>query len=171
MTGPRLTLAGASGVVAVLAIGLAGLRSASRLWTSAAAAVTLGLLLGALLGVRLLKGKEQAACLGFALFGIVYLILVDWDWVGAQFGQDLTAGLGDLAESVVPAPNSSARANPLGTPMPTTSPEAMASHAVRVGNFLQISRMTLALLFGALGGTIASWLSRRDQRTPGESAD
>ena len=45
-------------------------------------------------GAWMLRGEEQAACLGFALFGIVYLVLVNWGWVGAQFGHDLTAGLG-----------------------------------------------------------------------------
>ena len=104
MNGPRLTLASLLGIVAVAALGMAGIRSATTLWTSAASTLTLGLFLGAILGSRLLRGSEQAFCLGFALFGIVYLVLVNWDWVGAQFGHDLTAGLGDLADSLVPMP-------------------------------------------------------------------
>src|SRR5262245_40111498 len=104
MNEPRLTLASLLGIVAVVALGLAGIRSATTLWTSVAATLCLGVLLGAVLGGWLLRGKEQAFCLGFALFGIVYLVLVEWDWVGAQFGHDLTAGLSDLAESWVPSP-------------------------------------------------------------------
>ena len=61
------------GIVAVIALGCVGLVSASTFWTSAAATITLGLLLGAVLGAVLLRGAEQAFLLGFALFGIIYL--------------------------------------------------------------------------------------------------
>jgi hypothetical protein len=77
------------GIVAVIALGCVGLVSASTFWTSAAATITLGLLLGAVLGVVLLRGPEQSFWLGFALFGIIYLLLVDWDWFGGQLGHDL----------------------------------------------------------------------------------
>ena len=90
---PRLTLASLMGLVAVIALGMAGLFSASTFWTAAAATVTLILLLGAVLGTILLRGAEWAFCLGFALFGVVYFVLVEWDWVGGQLGHDLTAGL------------------------------------------------------------------------------
>jgi hypothetical protein len=161
----RLTLASSLGIVAVVALGLTGLRSASTFWTSAAATLTLGLFLAAVLGAWLLRGREQAACLGFALFGIVYLILVNWDWVGAQFGHDLTAGLGDLADELVPSPLTASRANPAGTPLPTFRAEDMVARQVRVGNFLQISRMVLALLFGVAGACTAIFLVRRQDDT------
>jgi hypothetical protein len=161
MSGFRLTLASSLGIVAVVALGLTGLKSASTFWTSAAATLTLALFLAAVLGAWLLRRREQAACLGFALFGIVYLILVNWDWVGAQFGHDLTAGLGDLADELVPSPLTASRANPAGTPLPTFNPEDMAARQVRVGNFLQISRMVLALLFGLAGAYTAIFLVRR----------
>src|SRR5271166_5790986 len=101
---PRLTLASLMGLVAVSALGMTGLSSASTFWTAAAATVTLMLLLGAVLGAILLRGAEWAFCLGFALFGAVYFVLVEWDWVGGQLGHDLTAGLSDLADSIIPRP-------------------------------------------------------------------
>ena len=96
----RISIAGLLGIVAVIAIWLAGMRSASSLWTTAAATVTLALLLTALLAALLLDGADRAFCAGFALFAWSYLLLVNWDWVGGQFGHDLTAGLSDIAEAL-----------------------------------------------------------------------
>src|SRR5947209_13045240 len=95
----RISLAGSLGIVAVIAMGMAGMRSASSLWTTAAATITLGLLLSALIAARLLEGPDRAFWAGFALFGWSYLVLVNWDWVGGQFGHDLTGGLSDAAEA------------------------------------------------------------------------
>ena len=169
MNGPRLTVASLLGIVALAAFGLAGIRSATTLWTSAAATLTLALFLGVVLGAWMLRGKEQVFCLGFALFGIVYLVLVDWDWVGAQFGHDLTVGLGDLADSLIPMPVVATQPSPAGFAFPPLPgpPEALAARQVRVGNFVQISRMFLALLFGLTGGYVALYLARRAQSNHG----
>jgi hypothetical protein len=101
MIGPRFSLANLLGIVAVIALGLTGLSSATTFWTSAAATVTLGLLLAALLGAVLLRGADRAFWLGFALFGGTYLVLVEWDWIGGQLGHDLTAGLSGVADSIL----------------------------------------------------------------------
>jgi hypothetical protein len=169
MNGPRLTLASLLGIVAVVALGLAGIRSATTIWTSAAATLCLGVLLGSVLGACLLRGKEQAFCLGFALFGIIYLLLVEWDWVGAQFGHDLTAGLTDLAEALVPSPAVATQASPTGF-APNVPFELLAARQIRVGNFVQISRMLLALIFGLAGGYVGLFLVRRPPGADNERA-
>ena len=185
----RISLAGSLGIVAVIAMGLAGMRSASSLWTTAAATVTLALLLAAVIAARLLDGLDRAFWAGFALFGWSYLLLVNWDWIGGQFGHDLTAGLSDIGEAMfakveVPTPPQppatafSARTAPdaaiapepgAAIPAPATrfvvvSPEAyheeVRARQIKLGNFVQISRMFLALLFGLLGGLIASVIAR-----------
>jgi hypothetical protein len=166
MNGPRVTLAGLLGIVAVAALGLAGIRSATTFWTSVASTLTLGLLLGAILGARLLRGNEQVFCLGFALFGTVYLVLVNWDWVGSQFGHDLIAGLGDLAEFLIPTPVVATPASARGF-SPSVPFELLAARQVRIGNFVQISRMALALLFGLAGGFMAVVLARRSHSERG----
>ncbi len=114
---PRLMLASLMGLVAMVALGMASLFSASTFWTAAAATVTLMLLLGAVLGTILPRGAEWASCLGFALFGVVYFVLVEWDWVGGQLGHDLTAGLIDLAKSMIPSPVVATRSSALGIPI------------------------------------------------------
>jgi hypothetical protein len=174
LKGPRFSLAGLMGIVAVIALGCVGLVSASTFWTSAAATITLGLLLGSVLGVVLLRGREQSFLLGFALFGIVYLLLVDWDWFGGQLGHDLTAGLSDVAESIIPFP--AVATAPMASPFPAPSPslppstarlEPIAAHSVKIGNFVQIGRMTLALLFALAGGCIGRLLfDRRHRQEP-----
>jgi hypothetical protein len=163
MRQPRLTLSSLMGIVGVLALGMGGLASSTRIWTSAAATLTLFLLLSAALGGFLRSGHERAICTGFAIFGGAYLFLVNWDWVGAQFGHDLTAGLGDLADSLIPRlpyPLAAPAAGQ-GAMVPLGPSEMLAARQVRIGNFLQISRMLLALLFGLAGGWVGGFLSRR----------
>ena len=163
----RISIAGLLGIVAVIAIWLAGMRSASSLWTTAAATVTFVLLLTALLAGRLLDGTDRAFWAGFALFGWSYLVLVNWDWVGGQFGHDLTAGLSDIAEAMFDDV-------PLAAGLPSTpsTPSAPAvansqilslvrARQIKLGNFVQIGRMTLSLAFGLLGGSIAWGLAAR----------
>src|SRR4051794_34815811 len=133
MNAPRLSIAGLLGIVAVAALGMTGLRSATTFWTSAAGTITLGLFLGSILGACMLRGRERAGCVGFALFGIVYLILVNWDWIGGQFGISLTAGLGDLADTLVPKPPLASGPNAGGTPRLAVATEVLAARQVRVG--------------------------------------
>jgi hypothetical protein len=185
----RISLASMLGIVAVMAMGLAGIVSASTLWTTVAATVTLALLLSAAIAARLLDGLERAFWAGFALFGWTYLLLVNWDWVGGPFGHDLTAGLSDVAEVMfaevtvtappqpppMPAlgqtpPSASPNSNrPLVNPVPTpVTPvlsnsqylELVRARQIKLGNFVQIGRMFLALLFGLLGGVIARTIAQ-----------
>jgi hypothetical protein len=200
----RISLAGALGIVAVIAMGLAGMRSASSLWTTAAATVTLALLLSAMIAARLLDGLDRAFWAGFALFGWSYLLLANWDWIGGQFGHDLTAGLSDVAEAMFakvevpiqlqpPATAFAARTAPdvaikpdpgVAIPAPATrfavvSPEEfheeVRARQIKLGNFVQIGRMFLALAFGLLGGLIARALAHArafaaDPREPPSTA-
>ncbi len=157
---PQLSLASLMGLIAVIALGITGVISASSFWTSAAATATLGLLLAAVLGAFLLRDAEHAFCLGFALFGVVYLVLVDWDWVGGPLGHDLTAGLRDAADQILPTPAIASSASASGAPVPI-SVESLAARQVRVGNFVEISRMALAIGFAWIGAFLGRWFDER----------
>jgi hypothetical protein len=100
----QFSMMGMLGLVAVVAVGCASLKYATVLWTSVAATVALGLLLAAVLGAVFLRGQDRGFAAGFALFGIVYLMMVNWSAVGGQTGHGLTGGLSDLAEWVHPEP-------------------------------------------------------------------
>ena len=165
MRGPRMTLASLLGLVGLLALGMAGLVSSSTVWTSAAATLTLGLLLGAVLGIVLLGGRERAFCLGFFLFGGVYLVLVEWDWIGGQFGQDLTFGFRDFADGIIPSPKIATPSSPTGFPPGVVRLEPLASRQVRIGNFVEIGRMALAMLFAIVGGVVAVMLTQLSTQT------
>ena len=142
----RISLSTVLAIIAFIALGLAGLTSASGLATAATATVTLALLLAATLGAGLLAGSDRAFWLGFAVFGWTYLVLVNWDWIGGQFGHDLAAGLGEFAERLVPE----------GSPF-----EDWQIRQARVGNLVQIIRMLSSLLFALGGGFIARAFARR----------
>ncbi len=177
----RISLATLLAIVAVVALGMAGMVSSSRFWTAAAATVTLAMLLAAVLAAGLLSGIDRAFWTGFALFGWVYLLLVNWDWVGGQFGHDLTAGLSAVAETIFPevtitgppqVSSSVPSAPPVGTPAlaPAPSPATIASfnffemaqqRQIKIGNFVQIGRMLLALLFALVGGFLARTMAER----------
>jgi hypothetical protein len=171
----RISLATLLGIVAVVALGLAGMTSASRLATAALATVTLALLLAAILAAWLLAGSDRAFWVGFALFGWTYLVLVNSDWVGGQFGHDLTADLSDVAEMMVPevqvlsvaTPGLGARAAP---PQPAIDwAESMRQRQMKIGNFVQIARMLLSLCFALVGGFLARRIAQRHELRSGSS--
>jgi hypothetical protein len=92
----------------------------------------------------------------------VYLVLVEWDWIGGQFGHDLTRALGELAERVFPAPSVSSAA-PVFTQVPL---EQLRVQQGQVGNFVEVGRMIAALLFGIVGGYAALVMVRRREQPP-----
>jgi hypothetical protein len=121
MSSFRISLASVLGIVAVLALALAGVTSASSVWTALAATVALALLLTAVLAAWILRGPDRAFCAGFAVFGWAYLVLVNWDWVGGQFGHDLTVIFSEAAEVLLPEVPAPARPTPLPPAQPATA--------------------------------------------------
>ncbi|HMF35150.1 MAG TPA: hypothetical protein VKF17_00860 [Isosphaeraceae bacterium] len=94
-------------------------------------------------------------------------MLVEWDWVGGQLGHDPTAGLVDLAESMIPSPVTAPRASARGVPIPVPV-ETLAARQIRVGNFVQISRMALALCFALIGGYLGRAFNERQRGLTGQ---
>ncbi len=172
MTGTsRFTIAGMLWGVAAIGIWLASLRSSSTVWTTVAATMTLAALLTGVLGALVTQRPSRASWLGFAIFGWVSLILVEWDWIGGPLGHDLTAALGAMAEYLLPEP---ATKSLLPTALPrgrvTFAPNAayleeIQQRSIKLGNFVQIGRMTLSLLFGLIGGRIGQILVARSDET------
>ena len=170
---PRgISIAGLSGLIILIGTGLAALRMATVVWTNVASTVVLALLLTAVAGAIFVRGPERAYWTGFAIFGWTYLLFVNGSWIGGQFGYDLTSGLGELAESMIPVETPS---NPAGRGI--IAMELLASRSVKVGNFVQIGRLFLALLFAIIGGLVARAFAGRaepfDHRdpTPAERRD
>jgi hypothetical protein len=171
----RITILGMVGLVAMLGFWLASLMAATPWWTSAASTVTLAILLSSLLAAYHFRGLDRAYWSGFALFGITYLILVNWDWIGGQFGHDLTGGLSEFAETVLSSdPRTPTLAPGMGAPMAYRANEKTIGKAlelvIRRGNFVQIGRMGLTLFFAIVGGLIARFLAARGAQIDAGSA-
>ena len=169
---PRgISIAGLSGFIILIGTGFAALRIATVAWTNVASTVVLALLLTAVAGAIFVRGPERAYWTGFAIFGWTYLLFVNGSWIGGQFGHDLTSGLGELAESMIPVETPS---NPADR---VIAMELLATRSVKVGNFVQIGRLFLALLFAIIGGLVARAFACRaepfDHRdpTPAERSD
>jgi hypothetical protein len=181
---PRFSLATLIGIVAVIALGLAGMLSGSRLWLMLASTATLAVLLAAILASWLFSGIERAFWVGFALFGWTYLIMVSWDWVGGQIGHDLTVGISEAAERILPdvkpppfpfglptVPPSVSTSSPTRISVPSAALnqgdyiELSRQRQIKIGNFVQIGRMMGSLCFGMLGGWLGRVLAKRAERS------
>jgi hypothetical protein len=70
------------GLVTIVALGCAALRSPSELWASSLFTFTIVVLLAAILRAILRRGPARAFWIGFALFGWGYLLLIFGPWFG-----------------------------------------------------------------------------------------
>jgi hypothetical protein len=81
----RFTLAALMGAVALVAVGVAALRSPTALWASLVILLALGAICGATVGAILRRGPARGAWLGFAVFGWAYFLLTLSPW-GGEYG-------------------------------------------------------------------------------------
>jgi hypothetical protein len=75
--------------VLLSAVGLAALRSASRLWAGIMMMLALAAIGVAILGAALMRGRERAWWLGFAVFGGGYLVLTFAPGLSSEVGARL----------------------------------------------------------------------------------
>jgi hypothetical protein len=170
---PRLSIAGLMAAVLLLAVGFAGLRTASALWASALFTLTVILLAAASLGVAVSRRQTRMACLGFSLFGWIYLLTTFWLWPGPNGVSAPPFLTKSLLDAVQPASQTPAAmtidagpAGELSTESPlmvetTISPglTGMTPYAGRVINLLhyrRIGHMLAAIGFGLLGGLLGT---------------
>jgi hypothetical protein len=78
----RFTLAALMGAVALVAVGVAALRSPTALWASLVILLALGAICGATVGAILRRGPGRGAWLGFAVFGWAYFLMTLSPWGG-----------------------------------------------------------------------------------------
>jgi hypothetical protein len=75
MPGPRFSIARLMGIVVVVAVGLAAVRSPSETWAGAMLLLTCGILALGVVGAIAHRGTRRMWWLGFSLFGWGYLVL------------------------------------------------------------------------------------------------
>jgi hypothetical protein len=78
----RFTLAALMGAVALIAVGVAALRSPTAIRASLVVLLAVGAICGATVGAILRRGPDRGAWLGFAVFGWAYFLLTLSPWGG-----------------------------------------------------------------------------------------
>jgi hypothetical protein len=150
----RFSVAGLMGVVLVVAVGLAALRSGSDVWAGAVFLLTCGVLALSAVGSVVDTRGARAWWLGFTAFGCTYLALAFRP----------TPALSDVPS--LPTD----RLLRLAAPYLEPSPYALfrpGSHAVADNPYLQTGHSLFGLLAGSLGGGLAYTLfgGSRDRPT------
>lgn len=82
----RFSMAALMGVVGLLAVGLAALKSANQLWVGLTTTIVLGVLLFAILGFIHSTGPMRRFWSGFAVFGWGYLVFIYAPWFHNNVG-------------------------------------------------------------------------------------
>ena len=129
-------------VVAMVAIGLAGLRSGTWIWSRLLFTLTFALHLTAILGVVYRKGARRAFWLGFATFGWAYLVAANVTVFQVAGFQLLSKHADYLPRELVPDGDVHSGIN-LGT-----------EHLISVSSFGQIVSSLTTLLFAGIGGLV-----------------
>jgi hypothetical protein len=91
MRRPQVSIAGLALAVAVVALGLAAIRSGSPAWSGAMVSIMMFALIVSVLGTILARGPRRVFWLGFATLGWGALLLALIPWLYANLGQYLLA--------------------------------------------------------------------------------
>jgi hypothetical protein len=182
----RVSIAGLMAAVLLLAIGFAGLHTASALWASAIFTFTITLLAAALLGAAASRGRYRMACLGFGLFGWVYLLTTFWLWPGpngvsappfltkalldavqppSKTPTAMTIDRGPVGEMSTEPPPHVATTVPGTRNMVTSAP--YTGRVVNLHHYRRIGHMLAAIAFGLLGGLLGSIFSALSEADEG----
>jgi len=148
----RFSLAGLMAATALIAVGLAALRSPSALIASALLTLTVAVLLCGTIAALLGRGTRRNFWRGFVLFGWVYLYLVrsePYDHIPYQIYLPTTELLGRLIRYGFNTEN--------GPSAPTVFQTGQIAHFM----------FTLVLAF--FGGMLAHWIGTRQENVDSES--
>ncbi len=184
----RFSIARLMGVVLIVAIGLAALRSATEIWAGVVFLSTCGVLALSIVGFLCRREAERAWWLGFALFGWGYVALAFWPSSQALFPSLPTLTLLEwLSRKVGLQPQVMGASFGTGGPrVGIGGPGGMQSIPVALmaggfggggpvgGNeaFEQIGHCLWALLFAILGGTLATiFFAIPPRRSEGRQAE
>jgi hypothetical protein len=177
----RFSIAGLMAAVLLLAVGFAGLRTASPLWASGIFTMTVTVFAGAIVGAAACQGPSRFAWLGFGIFGWAYLLATFWLWPapnGVTAPPFLTKALLDYFQpssntaavmwiDTVPPGEMSTEPPPMvTTKVPGTANLAtmtpFAGRAVNRLHYRRIGHTLAAIFFGLLGALLGAILRGRN---------
>jgi hypothetical protein len=178
----KISIAGMMLAVAVVALGVVGLKEGTELWASATFTLTVVILLGAILNAWHGRGSRRAFWAGFLLFGWAYLIWVfrPWTYQNTQLNvpPTLTGVLLDVVHErihvepqYIPNPNLTAGAVtvptiPFGQPMEPAMILKPGSVYWQgdIESYRQVGHCLASLLFGVVGGAWSAFARARSNR-------
>jgi hypothetical protein len=187
MTRDRISIAGLMGLVAIAALILVGLKEGTEAWAGAAFAMTVLVLLGAILNAVHFRGPARATWAGFALFGWAFLLFSFGPWSGADLKPPplgSTRLLDELQARIHPPPQMIP--NPSYNGLTFTSVSIVGSlntlnpYIVKPGSpiwagnpvhFRQVGHCLLALLFAVVGALWSRVAYARANRPAGRGSE
>lgn len=173
----RFTIGALMGLVALVAVGFAALRSSSPIWASAIFTATIFLLLAGVVGAFAHRGPSRPVWLGFATFGSAYLLGAFWLWPGpngvkappllSKFLIDAlepgTVGTSVLTIDPGPVGESSTETPQMYYPPPKSGNFVVAApfpgRVVNLLHFRRIGHSLTAILFGIAGALLGRFLA------------
>jgi hypothetical protein len=160
MRPPRFSLATLMAATVLIGIVVAGLRHATSLWAVTSFSLAVVILATAILGAVFRRDRRRVYWTGFAVFGWGYLVLCFAPWFEERVGPHLltTIVLEDSHSYLGPQPRLMVTSPAPGSAMTTVSTSPIAwDGSTEQENYHRIGQSLFALLFGYLGGMIATY--------------
>jgi hypothetical protein len=183
----RISIRRLMAFVIVSAIGLAALRNANELWAGLMLLIALAAVGIAVLGAVLMRDKERAWWLGFAVFAVGYLALSVGPFPSPQLGTSqflismhpiVTASEAPLppilwrqrAHALAQVERLKAAGQGPADPMLKSAMQVLTNLDTQLAGtpsqveFIRVGHALFALLAGLVGGTVALWFRARRER-------
>jgi hypothetical protein len=182
----RFSIAGLMAAVFILAVGFAGLRTASSLWASAVFTSAITLFAIAMLAAAACRGASRMTWLGFGVFGWTYLLATFWLWPapnGVSAPPLLTKAVLDYFQPssnnstvmwIDTAPAGEMSTDPLmvgsiaARTMGIAAPTPFAGRVVNRFHYRRIGHTLAAIAFGLFGALLGTVLAARRQSADGQ---
>jgi hypothetical protein len=162
----RLSIAGLLAAVLLIAVGFAGLRTASALWASALFTLTVTLFATAILGAVVCRGSSRMAWLGFGIFGWTYLLATFWVWPGPNgvtAPPFLTKALLDSFQPSLKTSTVITIDTHQSGEMITEPPPIGAIRVIDLTHYRRIGHMLAAIVLAILGAVVGTLLSTQSE--------
>lgn len=150
----RFTIAGLMGIVGLVAVEIAALRSAEDGWVDACRLLTASVLVFATFLARDRRGREGAFWFGFAVLGWAAFVLVQDALAGSNASESVMSRLPRLVLAAIADREESG---------------SYAAHE-RILRQFRILHLMLILPAGLIGGVVGWWTDRRRRRKTGDAA-
>ncbi len=148
----RFSLLMLLGIVALIAVNIAALRTGDWFWCRLLFTLTLTVHLAAILGAVYRRGSERAFWIGFALFGWTYLSLANVPMFRLAEHQLFGSQVSNLLKGFTPEANDGIAIESSGS-------------RIAIFSFRQIIHSASALLFASLGGLLGVYFQASGQDT------